>query len=258
MFDWPLASIPRISVAGRFPLADRGYETRYLGATHALHCHDYTGRVRLTGGKRQIARGDVTISPAGDASAYDLDAPGAHWCIHFTTAARGETVSMPLHITGRQDTREKMAHIAALYARGGSTAATLAGLALQTLLLELTDDKPLARPGVAERAAALIDQRFTEPLSAADVAAAAGCGQAHLARAFRSRYSTTVPHRLLLRRVEHARYLLESTDLPVWRIAERAGIPDPQHFNKTVRRVLGSSPSGIRAAAHLLPVDPDR
>ena len=58
----------------------------------------------------------------------------------------------------------------------------------------------------------------------------------------------TIPHRLIARRVEHARYLLESTDLPIWRVAERVGIPDPQHFNKTVRRLTGTSPSAIRGA----------
>ena len=44
----------------------------------------------------------------------------------------------------------------------------------------------------------------------------------------------------------HARYLLESTDLPVAAVGVRVGVPDPQYFNKLVRRFLGQSPSSIR------------
>jgi AraC-like DNA-binding protein len=46
--------------------------------------------------------------------------------------------------------------------------------------------------------------------------------------------------------------------LPIWRIAERVGISDPQHFNKSVRRMLGASPSAIRALSQADRVDPDR
>jgi AraC-like DNA-binding protein len=258
-FDWPVGVIPRIAVAGRFRLSDRGHETRYRGATHALHLHDYAGRMRSAGGDRAIASGDVTISPAGLASSYDLDAAGQHWCIHFTAEAAGERIALPLHVAGQASVRERMAHIAALHRRTGDdpVAATQAGLALQALLLDLAVPVAAA-PGAADRAAAIIDARFAEPLGVAEIAKAVDRSPAHLARAFRARFGTTIPHRLIARRVEHARYLLESTDLPIWRIAERVGIPDPQHFNKTVRRLTGASPSAIRAASAAKVVDPDR
>jgi len=34
--------------------------------------------------------------------------------------------------------------------------------------------------------------------------------------------------------------------LPIKEIAIRVGLPDPQHFNKIVRRQLGASPSELR------------
>ena len=258
-FDWPVGVIPRVAVAGRFRLSDRGHETRYRGATHALHLHDYAGRMRLAGGERAIAPGDVTISPAGLSSSYALDAAGQHWCVHFTADAAGAQIALPLHAAAQASARERIAHIAALHGRAGDdpVAAVQAGLALQALLLDLAAPPP-AQASAVDRAAAVIDARFAEPLTVADVARAVGRSPAHLARAFRARYATTIPHRLIARRVEHARYLLESTDLPIWRIAERVGIPDPQHFNKTVRRLLGASPSAIRAASAATVVDPDR
>jgi len=260
--DWPLDTVPRVVVAGRFPLADRGHETRYRGATHALHLHDYAGRMLLAGRERALAPGDVTLSPAGQPSSYDLAAAGQHWCVHFhATPAGAAAIALPLHVSVARDgaARERMAHIAALHARAGDSpvAAVQAGLALQSLLLDLA--APADRVGsAAERAAALIDARFAEPLDMPMIAAAVGRSQAHLARAFRARYGTTIPHRLIARRIDHARYLLESTDLPIWRVAERVGIPDAQHFNKSVRRLLGASPSAIRAASHAATIDPDR
>ena len=262
--DWPLVAIPRILVAGRFPLADRAHETRYRGVTHALHVHGYAGRMRLKGREIALSRGDVTISPAEHVSSYHLDAPGLHWCVHFAPAEdEGERVPLPLHRPGSEASGriiEAVAHIAALHARARDSriAGVSAGLALQALLLALGEGDAPPAPSAVERAALIIDSRFAEPLDAPAIAAEVGRSPGHLARAFRARYGTTITHRLIARRIEHARYLLESTDLPIWRVAERVGIPDAQHFNKSVRRLLGASPSAIRARSGAAAIDPDR
>jgi len=242
--------------AGRFVLADRGFETQYRGAFHAVHLHDYQGRMRLVGSDLALAPGDVTLSPAGLASGYDLPVPGRHWVVHFATSAGGDTVAIPGHVRDPGAARERFAAITTFQARGDALGRAQAA-ALQALLLWLADrDRPAGDP--ATRAAAVIDERFAEPLTVAAIAQAARVSPAHLARVFRQRFGVTVPHRLLQRRVEHARYLLESTDLPMWRIAERVGIADAQHFNKTVRRLLGTSPSAIRGTSGGAVVDPDR
>lgn len=254
--DWPVEIVPRIAVAGRFALADRGFETTYRGQTHALHLHGYNGVMLLAGERRRIGPGDATLSPAGERSAYDLGRGGHHWCIHFHAADAGPSARLPLHVVRAGGwLREAMVHAAALHARGGPLARAQAGLTLQGALLRLAEGDA---DDAAGRAAALIAERFAEPLDVPTIAREVGRNPAHLARAFRRRYGETIPHRLIARRIEHARFLLESSDLPIWRVAERCGIPDPQHFNKTVRRLLGESPSTIRAAAAISPVDPDR
>ena len=255
--DFPLAGVPGVVRAGRFALADRGFETRYRGSSHALHLHDYAGAMRLAGAELSLSPGDVTLSPAGRTSAYDLPAPGRHWVVHFSLSQHEPAFAMPLHVAGAGAARERFAQVAALHGRGDALGQAQAAVGLQALLLWLADHgRPAGDP--AERAAAAIDERFAEPLTVAAIADAARVSPAHLARVFRARFGVTVPHRLLQRRVEHARYLLESTDLPVWRIAERTGIPDAQHFNKTMRRLAGASPSAIRAASSATTVDPDR
>ena len=273
MLEWPLAVVPTIATAGRFPLGDRDYSTTYRGASHALHLHDYAGVMRLDGRTVELRPGDVTLSPAGRPSGYNLPQPGRHWCVHFAPAIGDAAVALPLHIrlgAGAGPVRDRLAQIAALHARAaepgtaGALAAASASVALQALLLSIAEPPRDASAGggidaAVDAVAAAIDSRFDEPLSAAALARETGWSQNHLGRRFRARFGVAIAHRLLQRRVEHARFLLEATDLPIWRVGERVGIPDPHHFNKTVRRMLGRSPSQVRGdAGRHLALDPDR
>lgn len=267
---WPTATIPAIRVAGRFPLRDSGYETTYLGGTHALHLHSYDGSMRIGSRQLELRPGDLTISPAGVASGYDLRKPGHHWCIHFLPATHErdtELVPIPLHLSLRSAAsyvRERMVHISHLHARASVTtppdslAAASAAVALQGLLLWCATRSRAESTGpgteataVVARVAAIIEARFGERLSVPQMAREVGRSQNYIARQFRERFGMTIPHYVLLRRIAHARHLLESTDLPVWRIAAQVGLRDPQYFNKQVRRLLGDSPTVIRAAARL-------
>jgi AraC-like DNA-binding protein len=99
---------------------------------------------------------------------------------------------------------------------------------------------------IADRVVAIIEVRFAEPLNADRIAREVGAPQHAVARAFRQRFGMTVPRYALQRRMAHARYLLESTDLPIAAVGERVGVPDPHYFNKLVRRFLGSNPTRIR------------
>jgi len=266
--SWPTATIPRIRVAGRFPLHDRRYATTYLGRTHALHLHSYEGDIRI--GEQQFALhdGDLTISPAGIASGYDLRESGYHWCVHFypvATTAGDSQISLALHLPlhgAATYVRERLMYISRLHARGSAAeradalATATAAIALQDLLLWVaarsqarTAGSSLAAASTVERVAAIVDARFHEPLSIRRIAREVGKSQNYIARRFRERFGMTILQYALSRRVAHARYLLESTDLPVRQVARRAGIDDAQYFNKQIRRQLGDSPSAIRAAA---------
>jgi len=257
----PLEDLPRIAVAGQFLLGDRGFSTIHQGRTHALHLHGYTGEMELAGKRIHIMPGDITLSPAGRSSSYDLAAPGTHWCIHVEPGeGTGTRAPVALHLSDCSALRERFAHVSGLFATASDAIAQIAArLAAQELLLTLarrTD--PLPEDDAAARAAGFIDRHFPEAIGVREIAAAAGRSPAYLARLFRNRFGTTVPHRLLQRRTEHARFLLESTDLPIWRVAERCGVADAQRFNKMVRSLLGASPSAVRARVRGPVVDPDR
>lgn len=264
--DLPLAAMPRLALAGQFLLNDRDFATVHRGRDHALHLHGYAADMVLAGAPVRIAPGDVTLSPAGLPSAYHLPRPGRHWCIHFQTdpapapSPHEALLPLALHLPGCAALRERFANISALLATASDAIGFIAArLAAQDLLLTLARrTRPLPEDDAAARAAQFIDDHFAEPIGVPAIAAWAGRSPAYLARVFRQRFGTTMAHRLLQRRAEHARFLLESTDLPIWRVAERCGVPDAQHFNKLVRAILGRSPSAVRAAARGALVDPDR
>lgn len=263
MPEWklPLEHLVTIKVAGQFVLSDRDFSTVYQGRTHALHLHGYAAEMILNGERIAIAPGDLTLSPAGLPSMYHLPKPGRHWCIHFEIDQEdGPLVPVSLHLTGCGHLREKFAHVSWQFATASDDIGFHAArIAAQDLLLSAArQSNPLPHNDAAAAAAEFIDNHFSQPIGLEEIATAAGRSQAYLNRMFRKRFGTTALHRLLQRRAEHARFLLESTDLPIWRVAERCGIPDAQHFNKFVRSMLGSSPSAVRSRTRAGTIDPDR
>jgi AraC-like DNA-binding protein len=262
VLPWPATTPPRLKLAGQFPLADRGHATTYLGAAHALHLHDYAGHMRLGQLELTLEPGDLTVSPAGIASAYDLPRPGRHWCVHFFPTDGAEaSLALPLHLRlgpAAAYVAERLSGISRLHARAVAApsdvlASASAAVAFQDLLLWCVDRARGAEDqsagALADRVAAIVEARFAEPLTAERIARAVGRSQNHVAKVFRQRFGMTIPRYALQRRMAHARYLLESTDLSIAGIAARVGVPDAQYFNKLVRRFLGGSPSEVRRAA---------
>jgi AraC-like DNA-binding protein len=84
-----------------------------------------------------------------------------------------------------------------------------------------------------------------------DLAKRAGLGQTAFRAAVQAR--TGLPPRRYLERLrlERAAYALQATDLPVARIGEDCGYPDPFHFSRAFTRVFGCSPRGWRQGRNL-------
>jgi AraC-like DNA-binding protein len=260
---WPLRALPRITSAGRFPLDDRGFETTYLGPTHALHLYEYRGSIRMAGQVRLLEPGVLTVSRAGRPTAYDLPAPGHHLCVHFVPVPGRPVARLPacLGLGPRRDfVAQRLRHIADLFAHAagprGALASAAASAALQELLLYIaaiaSEPQPPQRPTRAEASMqqllAILHEDLAQPLDVPDLAQRVGLSQNYLARRFRERLGSTIQRYVLSRRIEAARHLLSITNLPVSRIASRVGLPDAQHFNKQFRRLTGLSPTAARHA----------
>ncbi len=261
---WPMRALPAVYVAGRFPLDDQGFSYRYLGKRHALHLYDYHGRIRI--GRREVALrpGDVTLTPAGVPTWYDVTAPGHHLCIHFEAMKTGgrDAVRLPLHQSlgwQRGYAAERLLAVARWHAASerDRSAWAAASAALQELLLWLAQaarrpakDVLAWRAGRAvEQAASLIEEQLGRAICVPQLAKTVGMSQNYLARCFRRRFGVPIPRYILARRIDLARHLLATTDLPVRRVAERVGLPDPQHFNKQFRKLAGVNPTAARLHA---------
>ncbi len=265
--SWPVTARPVVRLVGRFPLAAKDFAFTYRSMTHALHLHEYAGRIQMGRLAFALTPGTMTLSPAHEDSAYDLPEPGMHWCIHFdgepAQAGRATGVALPrvAALGHRQhDAAERFAHIARLHglamrATGAKhiIAQTACSTAMQDMLLwlGLREDLGQQQDHTGQHAAIdalldIIERRLHQPLYMPELADEVGISQNYLAKLFRQQMGMTIPHYLLRRRVETARLLLSTTNLPVKQIALRVGMPDAQHFNKQFRRLVGVSPAKAR------------
>jgi AraC-like DNA-binding protein len=87
-----------------------------------------------------------------------------------------------------------------------------------------------------------------EPLSVADMARRANLSPSRFGVVFRRHFGLS-PHQYFLRlRIEHARELLRTTDLPLRDIAEYCGFTDVHHFSKAFKRIAHIPPGAYRRA----------
>ncbi|GHE76464.1 AraC family transcriptional regulator [Streptomyces longispororuber] len=106
---------------------------------------------------------------------------------------------------------------------------------------------PAGPEHAAVRAAvALMRERLADPLTLADIAAAARLSVYHFLRVFRDATGET-PHRHLTRlRIEEARRLLTDTDLTLAGIAARCGFAGPGSLSAAFLKHVGVRPSAYR------------
>ena len=95
----------------------------------------------------------------------------------------------------------------------------------------------------------VIESRFHQRLSTADVAAAVGLTPGYLTTLVRSRTGRTVLDWITERRMAQARSLLLTTDASAEKIASEVGYGDPAYFNRRFRSVHGKAPGAWRASA---------
>jgi len=95
-----------------------------------------------------------------------------------------------------------------------------------------------------------IETHLDEALSLEALAEVASLGVSHLKTLFRSTFSMPAHQYVIRRRVERARVLLLSSDMPASQIALAAGFAHQSHMARCMRRVLGVTPGTIARMQH--------
>ena len=85
----------------------------------------------------------------------------------------------------------------------------------------------------------------------------AGCGYEHASRLFRRAYGSTPIGFVHSFRLETARELLATTDLPIAECGSRAGIGNPSYFGRLFRRTFGLSPVEFRRQSKTTALQPE-
>jgi transcriptional regulator GlxA family with amidase domain len=98
------------------------------------------------------------------------------------------------------------------------------------------------------RAKDLADARYAEPLTVADLAAAAALSPAHFSRSFKAAFGESPHQYLLTRRLERAAALLLATDWSVADVGVAVGARSIGSFTGSFRRMYGTTPAAYRAA----------
>lgn len=121
------------------------------------------------------------------------------------------------------------------------------------LLIELLNARQAVTPALDRRlraAQAWMDAHLEQPITLAQVAAAAHISPRQLSTLFRQTLAMTPQQYLLERRMQSAWALLEAGELSVQRIAERVGYGSLAAFSDRFKRHFGKSPRHFRSTVH--------
>jgi AraC family transcriptional regulator len=134
---------------------------------------------------------------------------------------------------------------------------TASGIAVEGLVLEIlaeiarseTKAQPALIPRWLKHATEIVEARFLERLSLADIASEVGVHYVHLSRQFHKYNRVTVGELIRRRRIQYASHLLAHSETPLAEIALICGFSDQSHLSFLFKRYMGMTPSKFRGLA---------
>jgi transcriptional regulator GlxA family with amidase domain len=117
-----------------------------------------------------------------------------------------------------------------------------------------TGHKQESRRSDAEflRLADHVTTNLNVPLVVGELAALLECSESTLGRLVRTHTRLSPVNWINHLRILQARSLLATTRLPVAKVGERVGVPDPFYFSKLFRKHTGQSPRACRKSTPIL------
>jgi transcriptional regulator GlxA family with amidase domain len=156
----------------------------------------------------------------------------------FTSAGAAASLDLGLHILRSDHGAEAAAEVA----RWGVIAPHRDGGQAQFIRRPVSSDPGTSTAAVREWALT----RLAEPLNVADLAAQACCGERTLSRRFVAETGQTPKQWLIGARLQRARELLETSGLPIERVAQDAGFPSAAALRDCFTAALSTTPTAYR------------
>lgn len=156
----------------------------------------------------------------------------------LTSAGLASGLDLALHVVRR----DHGAHAAAELARWNVVAPHRDGAQAQFISTAVLDTGDTALAATCQWAL----QQLHRPLDLADFAARAHLSERTLLRRFRAEIGTSPRQWLLRARLDRAREMLETTDLPIEAVAQNAGFPTAAALRSRFTTVLGTTPTTYR------------
>ncbi len=97
----------------------------------------------------------------------------------------------------------------------------------------------------------IIEANLFEELSSGDLALLAGMSLSTFKRRFGETYGTSPSRYIQQKRIDRAKFLLETTTFRVSEIAYDCGFKDLTHFSRTFHNLVGSTPTSFRESVAL-------
>lgn len=256
--------ILRIRSIGSFTLIEslhpKGSSLRKHSHPHAdvTFVIEGTLRERYVYGECVYRSGAVRYLPAGEIHADEIESPLR--CLHVRIdpvvldglGRKSRVPSRPAEIKGFAATWLANRLYAEFASTDDASAMAVEGLILEIVAeLARSDVKPgpAAVPDWLKQATDIVESRFLERLSLADIASEVGVHYVHLSRQFHKYNRCTVGELIRRRRVQHASHLLAHSKTPLAEVALICGFSDQSHLSFLFKRYMGVSPSKFRLLA---------
>lgn len=242
-----------------------GYRVRRLAGRDdhlLLLTRDGAGLIRTAAGTVPVPPGTIVHLDRASPQDYGTDPAAGRWGFWYAHLPAGDTLDALLDWPAEQPGVSRLVldrriadRVAAaleeasmLLPSPGRHSGALARNALERALLWCETRNPRAQQ-VDPRLWQVLEHLHThlaEPLGVPELAEVAGLSPSRLQHLFTDQLGGTVMAHVESRRMERARLLLQSTELPVGVIAAQVGYADPLYFSTRFRLRHGVSPTGWR------------
>lgn len=212
-----------------------------------------------TEGEHFTARaGQVAVMDCNKPHRYFSDTGWHALWVHFDGAAAKGYFNLILRQNGRvftthrqREVREALEGLYQMFHQGQPLSEPQMALYLTQALTALVEPaQPAAandRARLMDRAVACINQHIGAEPGVAELARMTGLSEYHFIRVFREIMGATPKQYIIANRMNHAKYLLKTTGLPVGEIGSMVGYASESMFTAAFRRTQGMAPSKYRS-----------